>query len=189
MDEDAPPSLRWRIASWTIAAVILASVLYVAAEGPISWYLGHRGRTPDWHWDYQQPIVRLYDADPRFALCLEAYLRWWLNVPAPRFLKRARLREEIADLKAGIRQTQIEDVQTWNQRQLRHSDHRKQIDALIQTSPIPQQTLREALREINKDKFNYYGYRMRCSSPDDLIQLLNTRLQAAEQRLRQFDAQ
>jgi hypothetical protein len=112
-----------------------------------------------------------------------------MQLPAPRFWKRARIRDEIANLKAGIRQTQSENAHTWEERQRRFHVLRDRQLRLAQQNPMPRETFRQALREMEQDAFSYPAYRWQCSSPDELIRLLETQLTTAEQRLRQLDAQ
>ena len=187
-DPDAPPRLRWRLLAWGVGAVILLPVLYVAAAGPMAWRVSHHYFDPPWYKDYERSLKPLYQS-PQFASMMRAYCRWWEKVPPPRSWERMKIEEEIQYLKYWFQDTYLVE-QHEQEYTARVEGMMNRLQALL-NQPETQPGRDEEIAQLKAglEIVQKVAAASQYVSAKQTRAVVEGEIQAAEQRLRQLDAQ
>jgi hypothetical protein len=187
-DPEAPPRLRWRLALWGIAVLILTPVLYVAASGPLAWWDVNSYRLSYWRTDYAKSLEPL-DRHPQIGSMLNRYRIWWVQRPAPRSWKRQHLADVLAERRTHLARLRAERAQ-WEAEAAELRLHLQALDAQPRHSPEHQNEAIDVRNELDwlLGALGDGGQELTAHSPSK-IERIEAEVQLAEQRLRQFDAQ
>ena len=163
-------------------------MLYVAAAGPAAWWSRNHYHSPAWMDAHAGSLKLLYQY-PQTRAALERYMRWWLNLPAPRSWQRQFLADKLADHRKNLDDARAE-LMLREAATAESAALQTRLDALnSQTSSEPVEAIGIRLRlEEIAVKWGRAGSQI---TPARLLWLpeLEARVREAEAEVRQFDAQ